>query len=659
MTATSELDDSFHVFDTTLRDGAQREGINLTVADKLTIARHLDDFGVGFIEGGWPGANPRDTEFFARAQPGDRLQARPARRLRRHPPGGRQGRGGPAGQGAPGLRRPGDHPGRQVARPACRAGPAHHAGGEPGDGPRHRLPPASRRAAGSSSTASTSSTATAPTPSTPRPSSGPRTRPAPTSSSSATPTAACSRPRSRPSSRTVLADTGARLGIHAQDDTGCAVANTLAAVDAGATHVQCTANGYGERVGNANLFPVVAALELKYGKKVLPEGALARDDPHLARHRRGRQPHALHPPALRRRLRLRPQGRACTPPRSRSTRTCTSTSTPSRSATPCGCWSPTWRAAPPSSSRARSSASTSAATASWSAGSSSGSRSASSRATRTRPPTPPSSCCCATRSRAGPARYFRVESWRAIVEDRPDGTHANEATVKLWAKGERIVATAEGNGPVNALDRALRVGLERIYPQLAKLELVDYKVRILEGKHGTESTTRVLISTTRRHGRVVHGRRRRERHRRVLAGPGGRVHLRAAAGRRRAGRVARTRPGPPDRRSGPRSRRARPLLQVPLLVARPPCTSRSGPGPRSPTTARSRRGTCSPPVLTTSPVGGVVRPLLRSRCRCSRTAGPSRRWPSSPTSTSRHLPSARTGAVGLHGPLLAAPPVQS
>ncbi len=79
-------------------------------------------------------------------------------------------------------------------------------------------------------------------------------------------------------------------------------------------------------------------------------------------------------------------------------------------------------------------------------------------------------------------KYFRVESWRAIVEDRPDGTHANEATVKLWAKGERIVATAEGNGPVNALDRALRVALERFYPQLAKFELVDYKVRILEAR---------------------------------------------------------------------------------------------------------------------------------------------------------------------------------
>src|SRR5690606_8199360 len=95
-----------------------------------------------------------------------------------------------------------------------------------------------------------------------------------------------------------------------------------------------------------------------------------------------------------------------------------------------------------------------------------------------------------------PVKYFAVESWRAIAEDRPDGSHANEATVKLWAKSERIVATAEGNGPVNALDRALRVALEKIYPQLAKLELVDYKVSILEGKHGAESTTHVLISTS-------------------------------------------------------------------------------------------------------------------------------------------------------------------
>jgi len=62
------VNDSFHIYDTTLRDGAQQEGLNLSVHDKLNIARHLDDLGVGFIEGGWPGANPKDTEFFALAK---------------------------------------------------------------------------------------------------------------------------------------------------------------------------------------------------------------------------------------------------------------------------------------------------------------------------------------------------------------------------------------------------------------------------------------------------------------------------------------------------------------------------------------------------------------------------------------------------------------
>ncbi|MCW2707475.1 MAG: putative alpha-isopropylmalate/homocitrate synthase family transferase, partial [Frankiales bacterium] len=62
------MSDAFHVYDTTLRDGSQREGLSLSVHDKLAIARHLDELGVGFIEGGWPGANPKDAEFFRRAQ---------------------------------------------------------------------------------------------------------------------------------------------------------------------------------------------------------------------------------------------------------------------------------------------------------------------------------------------------------------------------------------------------------------------------------------------------------------------------------------------------------------------------------------------------------------------------------------------------------------
>src|SRR6184192_7342 len=69
--AGTPLGDDFHVFDTTLRDGAQREGISYSVADKLAVARHLDQLGVGFIEGGWPGALPKDTEFFARAADGE------------------------------------------------------------------------------------------------------------------------------------------------------------------------------------------------------------------------------------------------------------------------------------------------------------------------------------------------------------------------------------------------------------------------------------------------------------------------------------------------------------------------------------------------------------------------------------------------------------
>ena len=79
-----------HVYDTTLRDGAQQEGLNLSVADKLAIAAHLDELGVGYIEGGWPGANPKDTEFFARA-------AADLTAAQRHPRGVR---GDPAGRAA-------------------------------------------------------------------------------------------------------------------------------------------------------------------------------------------------------------------------------------------------------------------------------------------------------------------------------------------------------------------------------------------------------------------------------------------------------------------------------------------------------------------------------------------------------------------------------
>jgi 2-isopropylmalate synthase len=93
------------------------------------------------------------------------------------------------------------------------------------------------------------------------------------------------------------------------------------------------------------------------------------------------------------------------------------------------------------------------------------------------------------------ARPFALESYRVIVEHREDGAVVSEATVKLRVAEERVIATAEGNGPVNALDEALRGALVPYYPELGDFELADYKVRILEGSHGTAAVTRVLLET--------------------------------------------------------------------------------------------------------------------------------------------------------------------
>ncbi|MFI9327598.1 citramalate synthase [Kitasatospora sp. NPDC052868] len=497
--ASSPTDDSFHVFDTTLRDGAQREGINLTVADKLAIARHLDDFGVGFIEGGWPGANPRDTEFFARAAA--ELDLKNARLVAF---GATRRAGGKAAEdpqlaalvtsGAPvvtlvakshdrhvelALRTTLDEnlemvrdsvaylrsQGRRVfidcehffdgykanrgyALAVVRA--AHEAGADVVvlcDTNGGMLPAGVHEIVAD-----------------------------------------------------VLRDChtykpGARIGIHAQDDTGCAVANTLAAVDAGATHVQCTANGYGERVGNANLFPVVGALEIKYGRTVLPAGRLAemtrishaiaelvnlapsthqpyvgysafahkaglhasaiKVDPNLYQH--------IDPEVVGNTMRMLVSdmaGRASVELKGKELGYDLSTDRDLAG-----------RVVARVKAQENLGYTYESADASF-------------------------ELLLRDEVRGGRERFFTLESWRTISEQGPDGNPGNEATVKLWAKGERKIATGEGNGPVDALDRALRTALERIYPQLAKLELVDYKVRILEGEHGTGSKTRVLIEST-------------------------------------------------------------------------------------------------------------------------------------------------------------------
>ena len=330
------LDDSFHVFDTTLRDGAQREGITYSVADKLAVARLLDELGVGFIEGGWPGAMPKDTEFFARARDGE-LDAQARACWSRSAPPARPACGSRTTRRCARCwtrRRPvvclvAKSDVRHVER-----GAAHHA--------RRRTsrwcatPSAFLRAEGR------------------RvfvdcehffdgyqhdPDYGVRVLDAAVDAGADVgvlcdtnggmlPMGVHGRRRRRDA-----VATGIRLGIHAQDDTGCAVANTLAAVEAGATHVQGTANGYGERAGNANIFAVIGGLALKMGLRRAARGLPGRDGAGLARHRRDRQPRARHPPALRRRRRPSPTRRACTPARSRSTRSCTTTSTRRWSAT--------------------------------------------------------------------------------------------------------------------------------------------------------------------------------------------------------------------------------------------------------------------------------------------------------------------------------------
>src|SRR5437764_5832874 len=94
---------------------------------------------------------------------------------------------------------------------------------------------------------------------------------------------------------------------------------------------------------------------------------------------------------------------------------------------------------------------------------------------------------------------FRLESWRAIVEKREDGRVMTEATIKIWVEGQRYVRTAEGNGPVNALDRALRDAITELHPHLADIALVNYKVRILDEHHGTGAVTRVLLDSSDGH----------------------------------------------------------------------------------------------------------------------------------------------------------------
>ena len=484
--------DTFHVYDTTLRDGAQREGISYSVIDKLAVARLLDEYGVGFIEGGWPGAMPKDTEFFqvarkelqlvnaelvafgATRKAGIRVQDDGQVRalMESEAPVVTLVAKSDVRNVVQALRTSLDEnvdmvtdtvsylvaEGRRVF-----VDMEHFFDGYKQD-PEYgvRLLQAAAQAGASVGVLCDTNGGMLPM-----------------------------------GIADIVADvarrSGVRLGIHCQDDTGCAIANSVSAVQAGVTHVQVTANGYGERTGNADLFVVIPNLQLKLGIDCLPEGSLREtvrvshaiaEIANIAPNTH--QPYAgwasfahkagLHASALKVNADLynhidpevvgndqavlvtEMAGRATVELKGRElgyelkddpeliTRVVERVKELENRG-----W--TFEAADASFE-------------------------------------------LLLRAETGLERTFEVESWRTIVEQMPDGEVRSEATVKVHAEGQRIIATAEGNGPVNALDRALRAAVQQQFPDLGDLHLIDYKVRILGADAGTEAVTRVLVTTS-------------------------------------------------------------------------------------------------------------------------------------------------------------------
>ena len=491
---TQPQGDAFHIYDTTLRDGAQQEGLNLSVHDKMTIAKHLDDLGVGFIEGGWPGANPRDTEFFARVAKEMKFKNAQfvafgaTRRPNVKAADDEQVRALIASQ-APiitvvakshdlhvdlALKTSLDEnlamvrdtisfmvkEGRRVFLDAEHFFDGYRANRA------YALEVIRVAMEAGADVAALCDT-----------------------NGGMLPTEVAD----------VVADalsvTGARVGIHCHNDTGCAIANSLAAIDAGATHVQGTLNGYGERTGNADLVSIIANLELKYKKPVLPEGHLREAfrishavaevtnispsprQPYVGlsafAHKAGLHASAIKvDPALyqhtepenvgndMRMLVSDMAGRASIELKSQEMGIDLGANREL-----------VGKVVERVKELEMRGYTFEAADASF-------------------------ELLLREAINGERVRYFTILEWSTNVERRPDASVISRATVKIQARNNEFIAAGEGNGPVNAIDNALRKGLASIYPELAALELTDYKVRILEGKQGTSAITRVLVETS-------------------------------------------------------------------------------------------------------------------------------------------------------------------
>ncbi|GAA3529087.1 citramalate synthase [Aeromicrobium panaciterrae] len=498
MTAGKQNVSDFHVYDTTMRDGAQQEGLNLSVQDKMHIAKHLDDLGVGYIEGGWPGSNPKDTEFFALAAKELDLKHATLAAF-----GATRRADGVAADDelVAALRESGASVVTLVAKShdrhvelALRTTLAENLA-MVRDTVSHLRAEGQRvfvdlehffdgYRANRDYALEVAATA---------------------ADAGAEVVVLCDTnggmlPHWVGEIVTDVATTGARLGIHAHNDTGCAVANSMAAVQAGVTHVQGCINGYGERTGNADLITCVANLELKLDLPVLPEGRLAEatriahaiseitNYPPSARqpytgvssfaHKAGLHASAIRvdpnlyqhiDPALvgndMRLLVSEMAGRATIELKGKELGFDLAND-PARLA----------RVTDKVKQMEQDGYTFEAADASF-------------------------ELLLAEEMEGARPSFFDVESWRVLAESsrgtalNGDGAVA-EATVKLTAGGVRLAVIGEGNGPVNALDHALRQAIEQVYPDVARFHLIDFRVRILDQGHGTDAITRVLIETT-------------------------------------------------------------------------------------------------------------------------------------------------------------------
>jgi 2-isopropylmalate synthase len=488
-TPNPELPANVEVFDTTLRDGAQREGISYSLEDKLRIARRLDELGVAFIEGGWPGSNPKDEAFFARAAAEEWRHAKlvafgATRRAGLRPPEDPSIRALIAagtevcaifGKSSPlqveevlrTTRRENlvmieetvSHLREQGKRVIYDA--EHFFDGYDAD-PFYALDTLSAAFRGGAETLVLCDTNGGHLPW-----------------------------QVEAAVRAAREYFGAavRIGIHAHDDTGCGVANTVAAVRAGAAQVQGTINGYGERCGNANLCIVLPNLELKLGVSALPAGGLKHlreasrfvaevanlaPDEHAAyvghsafAHKAGVHVSAMqrHPDAYQhvdptrvgnvsRVVVSELSGRANLVSKAAdfgfaSLDTATGA-----------------RAVEVIKAREHEGFSFEAAEASV--------------------------ALLVRRLAPNYQPPFSLLDYRVMVSRHGERRIA-EATIKLQVGDQQVHTAAEGEGPVHAFDRALRKALAPTFPQLAQVKLADYKVRILNSDSGTAAVTRVLI----------------------------------------------------------------------------------------------------------------------------------------------------------------------